>query len=521
MAKRLRWLTMAVKLGLALVFSIVALSTTADAGDDPPATKVLWSKSRSFQIPVTLSSKNPGRVREMLLYISDDDRYTWKKIARTTPESPIFSVRVAHDGEYWFAVQTLDVDGKLYPNNADKEIVPSLRVIVDSTKPMITLESTGRRGSDAGVRWEVKDDHLILRTMTLEYQEAGARDWRRVPLESSEIRVIGIKNWDAGTVESVRARMSVRDQAGNTQTVELVLPDGLAANPGPITAESRRPTPPQVTPIATRATPPGEDDPFETASPAPVPKLPANDVPETLPADRDFETSPTPAPRGASKADGAGTPLLVKSPKFSLKYDVQDAGPSGPALVELWTTRDGGRNWNRQPADSDNQSPYNVDLGGEGKFGLWLVVQSASGLGDVPPQPDDRPQSWVEVDSTPPAVSIDRPRVGKAQNIGKVLLTWRAGDAHLAPQPISLFYREDKTDAQWILIADRLDNTGRYIWAAPGSVPPKFHIKVEAIDTLGNRGVSDTQDMGAVLLDRAKPKGRIIGLDQPGGTARQ
>ena len=516
-------------LGFALVLCLFALSACrVTAADGMPPAKVVWSNSRSFRIPVTLSSKNPKRVRQLILHVSDDQGENWKIADRSTPDSPEFSLRVPRDGEYWYAVQTLDVDGKLYPNG-DKRVEPSLRVIVDSIKPTIVLEPTARRGSDAGVRWEVKDDHLLMSTLTLEYQTEATGDWRRLPLESAELKLIGVKNWDAGTANTVRTRMSVRDRAGNVQTIEQVLPDGLAANPGPITAEARRTNPPQITPIASRSapTPSADDDPFapgdSPASSSTSSRAPANDAVESLPADRDFEPStPVPSGRGAgSGTNSAGPTLLVGSPKFALKYDVQDAGVAGPGLVELWTTRDGGRTWSRQSEDPDKRSPYNVDLGGEGTYGLWLVVQSASGLGDAPPAPGDRPQSWVEVDSTPPAVSIDRPRVGKGQNAGKVLITWRAGDTHLAPQPISLFYREDKPDSQWILIADRLDNSGRHIWTAPGSVPPKFHVKVEAIDTLGHHGTSDTQDLGAVLLDRAKPKGRIIGLDQASGISRE
>ena len=91
----------------------------------------------------------------------------------------------------------------------------------------------------------------------------------------------------------------------------------------------------------------------------------------------------------------------------------------------------------------------------------------------------------------------------------------------MPPKPISIFYREDKPEAPWVLVADRIDNTGRYLWPAPASVPPKFHVKVEAVDTLGNRGVSDTQDLGAVILDRARPRGKIIGLEPGVDTSRQ
>jgi hypothetical protein len=521
-------------LGVALAVGLLA-PCLALAQGTPPAKK-LWSKDRGFRIPVTLSTKNPGRTRELILYVSDDHGANWKKSTRTTPDSLEFQVRVPRDGEYWFAVQTVDVDGKLYPSG-DKQVEPTLCVIVDATKPIITLEPVPRRGSDAGVRWEVQDSHLLLNTLMLEYQSEGAADWRQVPLDTSEYKLIGVKMWDAGTADVIRARMSVRDRAGNIKSIEQILPDGLAANPGPAVADARS-VPPRATQIATRTKPVAEGDGFgpvdAPSSPnrgsteEPTDVLPpshdpdfANDPPQPR-RDPDFANEaqqPQTAPR-TNPAAAAGPTLLVPNPKFPLRYEVEDAGPDGPALVELWTTRDGGRTWNRQPGDPDRVSPYNVDLGGEGTYGLWLVVQSASGLGDPPPAPGDRPQSWVEVDSAAPAVSIDRPRVGTGVNAGKVVFTWRAGDAHMAQRPISIFYRSDGPDAPWVPIAQGLDNNGRYVWNAPTNVPPRFHVKVEALDTLGNRGLADTQDLGPVVLDRARPRGRIIGLDTS-GPARQ
>ena len=161
-----------------------------------------------------------------------------------------------------------------------------------------------------------------------------------------------------------------------------------------------------------------------------------------------------------------------------------------------------------------------MDLGGEGTFGLWLEVRSASGQGDPAPVSGDAPQSWVEVDSAPPAISLDRPKVGTGAHAGKVALSWRSGDAHLAPKSVTLSYRPDRPDAAWMPIADHLDDTGKFVWNVPAGVPPRFHIKAEVLDTLGNRGVADTTDFGPVLLDRARPRGRIIGLDQ-GSSARQ
>ena len=149
-------------------------------------------------------------------------------------------------------------------------------------------------------------------------------------------------------------------------------------------------------------------------------------------------------------------------------------------------------------------------MGGEGTFGLWLAVQGLSGLGDPPPAPGDRPQIWVEVDSTPPIVQVDPPRVGTGRSAGKVLITWRASDPHLAARPVHLAYRADGGDGPWTRVAGPLDNTGQYIWTVPPGAPPRFRIRLEVDDSLGHRGVAET---GAIIVDQARPKARIIGLD--------
>ena len=148
----------------------------------------------------------------------------------------------------------------------------------------------------------------------------------------------------------------------------------------------------------------------------------------------------------APNRDGSNT-LLVDSPRFKLQYAIDDAGPNGAATVELWITQDGGRTWIRRADDPDRVSPIEVDLGGEGTYGLCLVARSASGLGDQPPAPGDPPQSWVEVDSTPPAVQLQPPQVGNGSNSGKVAIAWRVSDLHLPPRSVMLSWRADQPNA--------------------------------------------------------------------------
>src|SRR5262249_14381740 len=210
----------------------------------------------------------------------------------------------------------------------------------------------------------------------------------------------------------------------------------------------------------------------------------------------------------------------VRSPLFALQYAVDDAGPSGPAMVELWVTRDAGRTWIRRGEDPDRASPFPVDLGGEGTFGLCLVARAASGLGDLPPAPGDMPQTWVEVDSTPPVVQLDPIQVGTGAHLGKVAIKWRASDLHLGPQPVSIAWRGDQPGSPWHPIAERIENNGQYIWSVPPNVPARFHVRVDVVDSVGNYGTAETVEGGPVIADRARPRSRILGLDPSARSGR-
>lgn len=212
-------------------------------------------------------------------------------------------------------------------------------------------------------------------------------------------------------------------------------------------------------------------------------------------------------------APGSGKTKLVGSPRFGLQYAIDDAGPNGASSVELWVTNDGGRTWSRRGEDPDRVSPFPVDLGGEGTFGLSLVARAVSGLGDQPPAPGDPPQFWVEVDSSPPQVQIDPPQVGTGSSAGKVVITWRASDLHLADKPIIISYRADVPGSTWQPVTGRIENTGRYVWPVPANYPPRFHIRIDALDASGHKGFVDTSATGPVIVDRTRPKSRILGLD--------
>jgi hypothetical protein len=560
-----------------LIASVAVVSrTNAWSAPDTPqaagAPRTIYHKGRNFRIPFNLNAEGRDRVKELHLLYSEDQGYHWRSSSRTFPDHPTFTFRSSHDGEYWFAVQTVTIDGKVSPA-LDSTVEPNLKVIVDTFPPTLLLDPDGRRGSVASVRWEVKDENLDLKSLVVEYQVEGVGVWRRVPIKRPKL--IGGQQWDAGTAEALKVRASVTDKAGNVAEAAIELPEGVAG-PGDLVANDPggdgppgiAPVPdgtdaeimagPSFTPVnprpsgkrkqtsgparagqTTRAIIPqasstragrsaGSDWDRDQGSrgvarsaPPVIDPPPADLFPPADAGLRGSSASPSadlaptnpPAVTQAPVREAAGGTLLVASPRFKLQYAIDDAGPSGPATVELWITQDGGRTWIRRGDDPDRASPIEVDLGGEGTYGLCLVARSASGLGDQPPAPGDPPQSWVEVDSTSPAVQLQPPQVGTGANSGKVAIAWRASDLHLAPKSVALSWRLDQPGAPWQTIADAQENAGQFIWTVPPTVPQRFHLKVEAVDSVGQRGSAETTDMGPIMVDRSRPRSRIIGLD--------
>ncbi len=445
--------------------AVVAPGPTGTAAE--PASRqtaevtLIYNKGRNFRIPIKINAEAQSRIKEVSLLVSEDLGFKWKAVSKTFPDHPAFSFRAKHDGEYWFAVQTLTVEGNVSPA-LDSTVEPNLKVVVDTVPPSLFLEADGRRASMASVRWEVKDQHLDLRSLVLEYQVEGVGVWRRVPIRRP-VKLIGAQSWDAGTAEALKVRMSASDRAGNVTTEVIDLPEGTASPPDFASNELEDPSLPMVEQISSPAQPritagpnftPVNDDelapkpeptperavrprgrastgpgrprpttpdwvrdpgpPPATASAATAASIPSQDSPDLFPmangaaSPGGFGAVPAstggPANPGLPTASapppgrGGSASLLVESPKFKLQYAVDDAGPNGPATVELWITQDGGRTWIRRGDDPDRTSPIEVDLGGEGTYGISLVARSTSGLGDQPPAPGDPPQTWVEVE---------------------------------------------------------------------------------------------------------------------------
>ena len=239
-------LALAVGLG-ALVLGACPVSRLM-AADNPARSQgskipFIYQKKRSFRIPFHIDEQGRARLKEVQLWVSEDSGFHWEGKSTATPDLGKFTFRTTHDGEYWFATRTITQDGQSSPP-MNQEVEPSMKVVIDTVVPSIVLEPDGRRGSSASVRWEVKDEHLDLKSLSLEYQAEGAREWRKVPLR--RLALLGAETWDAGTADSLRVRASVADKAGNVAESQIILPEGTAGDSDIAAAEPPAPAVEQI-----------------------------------------------------------------------------------------------------------------------------------------------------------------------------------------------------------------------------------------------------------------------------------
>jgi hypothetical protein len=428
-------------------------------------TDLVYSRFRVFKIPF---AAGPGqqRLKQLQLFVSTDRGKTWEPSATASPVQKYFQFMTDRDGLFWFTVQTLDVDGVLYPKSLEGA-QPSLKVLVDSVAPVVKLEALPCRDSAVGVAWKIEDEHFepsAPEAVRLDFRPLGSTMWQPLKVNPAA----GEHYWNPGENGPLEVRLRARDRAGN-------LGEGKAT-------------------VQLTGSPGGGSGKIET--------------PDSDPPLKSLADLPKP---------GDPRVRMVNSKKISLNYEIKDQGPSGISTVELWYTQDG-RSWQKYPKQQPGEKKegpqvYEVNVQEEGLYGFTLLARSGVGLGERPPQIGDQPQVWVEVDLTRPVVQLHSVIVGQGADKGKLTITWTAKDRNLAAKPITISYAEE-SGGTWTPIALHLANSGRHVWTMPENVPYQFLIRVEAVDRAGNVGEAITPNL--VKVDLAQPKVKILDVGPAG-----
>ncbi|MBY0586784.1 hypothetical protein K2X85_06385 [bacterium] len=534
-----------------------------------PGYKPIYSRERSFRIPYDVNAADRARLKEVQLGFSTDRGAIWKPYASgAVPQGrDFFTFTASSDGEYWFSVRTVDMDGRGDPPTL-QGTAPQLVVIVDTTPPLVDFRGLNPNGDEAGATWEIQDPNLDLRTLRMEFRASSA-DW--FPINIQQVAA-GNTRFKTGTRGPVQLRLRVLDLSGNETTQEISLQpatggqsfsppaSGLPAFGAPPVAAGDGsfavPPPPNfsvplgqnggLVPPAPGAAGAPPWTPIPGSAPA-MPKSPSGVGPFSGATTNNVPLSQTPLgqgpvapgggpimpPLGPTAEPGPGRPTttqgqlvsqavppsppvrqnlqLVNSTKFEINYDLEEVGRSGVSVVGLYWTYDG-VTWNYHGDDEDQKSPFQVEVDAEGVFGFKLVARSGAGLGDDPPRAGDQPDVWVEVDITPPEVDLRPPQPGRGTSSGILDIEWQSRDKNPAPKPIRLLYAEVST-GPWIPIADGIENSGKFQWEIPNDpkMPYKFFVRLECRDRAGNVGRAETPT--PVVVDLMKPKIKILRVE--------
>ncbi|MBV9123006.1 MAG: hypothetical protein JO112_06600, partial [Planctomycetes bacterium] len=392
----------------------------------------IYTKRTAFKLPFRIDDKERGDLQEVRLYVKDGPNEPWTLKETAGPAQGDFTYRVAQDGEYWFSVVTVDKMGHCTPADVKAE-PPGLIVVVDTKPPEFDVQPLTLTTGEPGLKCQVNDANPDLTKVKLEYQTD--RGWQT--LEPFDLQQGLYKVPDTSVKGSVRA--TVTDRAGNTNMREINL---TASASSPLEGH---------TPV----------QPMTPAAPA------------------------TPVVGNMRNSTGAPTLQLINSAHASLDYKLEDEGPSGIGKVEVWITRDEGQTWQFLCEDRDRHSPVDIDLPGEGLYGISLVVSNGAGLGGTPPNRGDVPDWWVEVDTTKPVAQLLALRPGTGDEACMFLINWTASDKNLKAEPIDLYYTTER-QGPWRPVALGLKNTGSYRWPVPHGIGPEFYFRMDVTDKAGN-----------------------------------
>jgi len=547
------------------------------SGPSSPATtnlpEPIYTSRKAFRIPYQYDPQEIARLgsQEVRLYVSQTRGQNWQATQKVNPQVGRFDFQATTDGEYWFAVQTVDRNNQLHPGGSDFQ--PGLIVIVDTTKPSLKIDLKQAGPGRVALQWSIDDVSVDTASIFLEFTQTGMADWQQIPVKPSKS---GQTSWAIPSGGLVAVRGRAKDSAGNeaqsqyqiditptgNQPIAPSTPSGipdfnaaiasqqnplLSQTPGQfgIPSGSQYPatTTPGSNPMLGALPPRASSPPNDYTSNSAIP-LPGSSPTQQLPSGSPFGPAVTgttpgtgsggfPAPGGnipgwqqqnvsaipgtantsqipAYQPPGPVGHRTVKSRQFNIDYRIDDIGPSGVSTIELFVSQDNGDKWYRYGRDEDQRSPFEVEVPSDGVYGFVMRVVSGAGLTDPPPQPGERPEISIVVDSSPPIVNLFPLQQGTGADTNRILITWKAADQKMADRPIALSYAANP-DGPWQQISDWLPNTGQYIWNVSKGIPPRLYVRVVARDAAGNLARVDTPQ--PVLVDLAKPTARIVDVE--------
>jgi hypothetical protein len=474
--------------------------------------------ARSFQIPIRIEPSRHAEIQTLVLWISRDEGQSWQIYGESTPDKESFSFIADRDGSYWFTVQVVTKKGDREPSNPAQAPV-GLKTVVDTQKPEVRLNAE-RHGDEVALNWEVIEANPDPATLKIEYRtvDMPAEQWVAVPATPlpGQSR-LAFK----GSPSAMAVRLQMLDVCGNLGRNEVQVP--AANGPRPVSLERTEPVTSIVPPDAV-----GEKIP----TPHDVPHYPGplSEEPHGTPIAQGAAPSstgtggiPTPtstvAPQPSPSMSATMPPVqIINKRQVKLDFQVGKFGPSGVGSVDVYVTMDDGHTWEKSEIDRSAILPGTTDVrSGQplhgsvmvqlnkpepAIYGFYLVVKSRAGLGKPAPRPGAAPQVRVEVDTTMPEAELYKPQPDPNQQ-DTLMLSWKASDRNLAPNPVTLEWAEHKEGPWTFIQSPELPNTGKLTWHVSDNMPYQVYLRLTVRDQAGNSAVAETRE--PVVIDLSVP----------------
>jgi hypothetical protein len=157
-------------------------------------------------------------LREVRLFVSRDEGRTWTLEATAPADRDTLNYTAPADGIYWFTAVRVFADGTQEPDSLTDHRA-EMKVLVDTTPPVVRLLSARRDGRFVRVDWEVEDANRDDAGTVVEYRPAGSNaGWTRLAIGTHRTHAqIDAPN---GGIE---VRVKAKDRAGNEGSTTKVV----------------------------------------------------------------------------------------------------------------------------------------------------------------------------------------------------------------------------------------------------------------------------------------------------------
>jgi hypothetical protein len=444
------------KMSVALAL-FVGLGLAAVLRGQGPAPAKFIVKNSTFHLPFKLDRGTVNNVREMHLWMRDGAGQ-WRVVDRVPPTANHFTCSVAQDGEYGFSIVTVDMRGLPTPTDVTKR-PPELTVVVEAHgKPAPGIAKSMPTGPATANSPSTPPAPFLGGTAAQQFETV---------VQSTDIagEAMGPK------LQSEPAASEKSESAEGTCSAKAF-------------ACSKKKSKFRASDV---------EAPVAASQPTAAAGATAEDQPSKI----SFPCEP-------GKANPAS--VVVNNTHVCVDYNVNKVGPSGISKLLIYITTDGGQTWKRHSEDSDLHSPADIDLPGEGVFGIRLVGINGNGFGGKAPAAGDAPCTTIEVDQTKPV--IQGWKVKPAKN-GDLEIYWKATDKNLTAEPINLYYRT-QSGTPWKPMALKVKNDGIYHWPVSRDLAAQYYVKIEAVDMAGN--ISTCETASGIMVDRTEPDINVTGI---------